>query len=160
MEHYLWSRVAHDGGLRRYALEIEKEGEIFELFSSFVSHADFDLAPRANTTNCEPADPANTVTNRLNNLLKNGGDGYILQLCPSQNYLIQAPIAFASSNQEISTMGYPTTDTRAILTVNGPVSNGQGHTTAVDGSCATCSSVKLRNIQVPIISVRFVFATN
>ncbi|KDR84114.1 hypothetical protein GALMADRAFT_236782 [Galerina marginata CBS 339.88] len=97
---------------------------------------------------CEPADPANTVTDRLNNLLANGGSGYTLQLCPNQTYLIQAPILFANSNQEISTQGYPTGTERAVLAVSGPVSNGQGHTTAVDGTCGTCSGVKLRHVQI------------
>ncbi|KAF8914331.1 hypothetical protein CPB84DRAFT_1758992 [Gymnopilus junonius] len=110
-------------------------------------HTTFESARRHNT-NCEPADPANTVTDRLNNLLKNGGDGYTLSLCPSQTYLIQAPILFAHLNQEISTVGYPTDDTRATLSVSGPVSNGQGHTTAVDGTCNTCSGVKLRHVQI------------
>ena len=31
--------------------------------------------------------------------------------------------------------------------MSGPVANGQGHTTAVDGTCANCSNVILRNIQ-------------
>jgi hypothetical protein len=97
---------------------------------------------------CEPADPANTVTDRLNNLLTHGGDGFVLSLCPSTQYLITAPLAFASPNQEISTQGYPTDNSRATLVVNGPVENGQGHTTAVDGTCATCSGIKIRNIQV------------
>ena len=68
-------------------------------------------------------------------------------------YLIQAPILFAAPNQEISTVGYPTGDDRATLVVNGPVSNGQGHTTAVDGTCSNCSGVKLRYVQVSILFV-------
>jgi len=98
---------------------------------------------------CEPSDPASSVTDRLNNLLKNSGEGYVLQLCPQETYLIQAPIVFTSPNQEISTAGYPTDDSRAILLVSGPVfPNRTGHTTAVDGTCATCSNVILRNIQI------------
>ena len=100
-------------------------------------------------TNCEPSDPASNVTVRLNSLLKNSGDGYILQLCPNETYLIQAPITFASPNQEITTAGYPTGDDRATLLVSGPIfPNGTGHTTAVDGTCSTCSNIILRNIQV------------
>jgi len=99
-------------------------------------------------TDCEPADPANTVTDRLNNLLKKGGDGYVLRLCPNQRYLIQAPILFAHNNQEISAVGYPTDDSRAVLSVSGPVNNGEGHTTAVDGTCGSCIGVKLRYVQV------------
>ncbi|KAF8165709.1 hypothetical protein B0H34DRAFT_690211 [Crassisporium funariophilum] len=99
-------------------------------------------------TSCEPADPANTVTDRLNNLLKNSGDGYVLRLCPNQRYLLQAPVLFAHPNQEISTLGYPAGDDRAVLSVSGPVANGEGHTNAVDGTCGTCSGIKLRNIQI------------
>lgn len=80
--------------------------------------------------------------------LNSSSEGYVLSLCPSEQYIIQAPILFAFPNQEISTLGYPTDDTRATLVVNGPVSDGTGHTTAVDGTCSTCSGVKLRNIQV------------
>jgi hypothetical protein len=64
--------------------------------------------------------------------------------------MIQAPIFFAAPNQEISTEGYPTDDSRATLVVTGPVANGQGHTTAVDGTCGNCSGVILRNIQARI----------
>lgn len=97
---------------------------------------------------CQSPDPANTVTDRLNQLLSGGGDGYVLSLCPGQQYLITQPLAFAAPNQEISTQGYPTGNDRATLVVNGPVSNGVGHTTAVDGTCTNCNGVKLRNIQV------------
>ncbi|XP_006456719.1 hypothetical protein AGABI2DRAFT_78419 [Agaricus bisporus var. bisporus H97] len=98
--------------------------------------------------NCEPPDPANTVTDRLNTLLNSTGPGYTLQLCPGAQYLIQEPLFFSFPDQEISTFGYPTGDDRATLVVNGPVANGQGHTTAVDGTCANCSGVKLRHVQI------------
>lgn len=105
------------------------------------------LRPR-DSSNCEPANPANTVTDRLNTLLNSSGPGYVLHLCPAEQYMIQAPILFAAPNQEISTLGYPTGDQRATLVVNGPISNGTGQTTAVDGTCANCSGVVLRNVQV------------
>ena len=69
--------------------------------------------------------------------------------------MIQAPILFAAANQEISTEGYPTDNSRATLVVSGPVSDGQGHTTAIDGTCANCSGITLRNIQVRV-SVPFI----
>ncbi|KAF8622049.1 hypothetical protein AX15_007202 [Amanita polypyramis BW_CC] len=97
---------------------------------------------------CESPDPANTVTDRLNTLLNSSGPRYVLRLCPGKQYMIQAPIRFAASNQEISTLGYPTGDQRATLVVSGPVSNGTGHTTAVDGTCSKCSGVVIRNIQI------------
>ena len=122
----------------------------FYLIHVDVADRNVDSEPsrRANN-NCEPANPANNVTQRLNNLLQNSGPDYVLNLCPQETYFIQAPIAYAHPNQEISTLGYPTGSDRAILTVSGPIfSNGTGHTNAVDGTCKTCSGVRLRNIQV------------
>ncbi|KAF9559671.1 hypothetical protein CPC08DRAFT_736100 [Agrocybe pediades] len=113
-----------------------------------LNHRSNDAIQARADDDCEPADPANTVTDRLNSLLQNGGEGYVLRLCPKQTYLIQAPILFAHPGQEISTLGYPTDDDRATLAVNGPVADGQGHTTAIDGTCANCSRIKIRNIQI------------
>ena len=73
-----------------------------------------------------------------------------MRLCRNAQYTIQAPILFAAPNQEISTEGYPTDNSRATLIVSGPVANGQGHTTAIDGTCANCSGIILRNIQVRV----------
>lgn len=97
---------------------------------------------------CEPANPDNTLTDRLNTLLNSSGPGYILPLCPSTQYLIEAPILLFAPDQEISTAGYPSGDERAVLVVNGPVMNGTGHTNAVDGTCSNCDGVRLRNVQV------------
>jgi hypothetical protein len=108
------------------------------------------LPTRDSSNGCISPDPDNTLTDRMNEALNSSGPGFILTLCQSTQYFIQAPILFAAPDQEISTIGYPTDDTRAILVVNGPVSNGQGHTTAVDGTCSNCSGVKLRNVQVCI----------
>ena len=97
---------------------------------------------------CLDLNPANTLTYRFNQLLSSGGEGYVLSLCPGQQYPITQPILFAAPNQEISTQGYPTGDERATLVVAGAVANGVGHTTAVDGTCSNCDGVKLRNVQV------------
>ncbi|KAF8507643.1 hypothetical protein BU17DRAFT_100380 [Hysterangium stoloniferum] len=99
---------------------------------------------------CEPAEPANTVTERLNGLLSSGGAGYVLSLCPNQNYSITAPLQFTAPNQEISTQGLPTDNSRAMLIISGPVLQpGQAnHTSAVSGQCATCNGVKLRHVQI------------
>ncbi|KDQ64203.1 hypothetical protein JAAARDRAFT_27830 [Jaapia argillacea MUCL 33604] len=97
---------------------------------------------------CISPDPDNTLTDRMNIALNSSGPGYILSLCPGKQYIITAPILFAAPQQEISTQGYPTDDQRATLVVMGPVANGAGHTTAVDGTCANCTGVKLRNIQI------------
>ncbi|KAJ3831913.1 hypothetical protein F5878DRAFT_41917 [Lentinula raphanica] len=102
--------------------------------------------PRASS--CFAADPINTLTDRMNVALNSSGQGYILSLCPNTEYPIQAPILFAASNQEISTQGYPTDDSRALIIVNGTVFNGTGQTTAIDGTCTQCDGVRLRNVQI------------
>ncbi len=112
-------------------------------FSPVLSH-------RQNNGACISPDPGNTVTDRLNAALNSSGPGFVLRLCRDAQYMIQAPILFAAPNQEISTVGYPTDNSRATLVVSGPVSNGQGHTTAIDGTCANCSGIILRNIQVRV----------
>ena len=97
---------------------------------------------------CFSKDPEDTLTDRMNNALSSGGDGYILSLCPNTEYKTTAPINFAFSNREISTQGYPTDDSRAMIIVNGAINNGTGHTTAIQGTCSTCNNIKLRNVQV------------
>ena len=117
-----------------------------------LRHLISDLSPRLSfpkkVMSCQSPDPQNTLTDRLNQALAGGGSGYVLSLCPSTQYFITQPLAFAASNQEISTQGYPTGNGRATLVVAGPVADGKGHTTAVDGTCTNCDGVKLRNIQV------------
>ncbi|KAI6018315.1 hypothetical protein EDC04DRAFT_2743358 [Pisolithus marmoratus] len=104
---------------------------------------------RAGSSSCISPDPTSNLTTRLNQMLSSSGPGYILSLCPGQQYPITAPLLFTSPNQEISTQGYPTGSDRATLVVSGPVfSNGTGHSTAVDGTCASCDGVTLRNIQI------------
>ncbi|KZV76020.1 hypothetical protein PENSPDRAFT_646571 [Peniophora sp. CONT] len=97
---------------------------------------------------CVSPDPANTLTDRMNIALNSSGAGYVLSLCQNTQYPIEAPINFAFPDQEISTVGYPTGDERATLVVNGPVFNGTGHTTAIQGTCPTCSGIRIRNIQI------------
>ena len=108
----------------------------------------------ARPVQCISPDPANTITDRLNIALNSSGPGFVLRLCPNAHYMIQAPIMFAAPDQEISTVGYPTDDSRATLVVSGPVANGTGHTNAVDGTCSNCSGIKLRNIQVGALTFR------
>lgn len=90
-------------------------------------------------SSCIHPDPQNTVADRMNLALNSSGPGYILQLCQGREYYIDAPILLVAHGQEISTEGYPIeqengTDLRATLMVNGPVANGQGHTTAISGA--------------------------
>lgn len=108
------------------------------------------LSHRANSTSCIAPIPVNNVTERLNLALNSSGPGFVLSLCPSAQYMIKAPIVFTAPYQEISTLGYPTDNSRATLVVSGPIINGKGQTTAVDGTCADCDGVILRNIQAGI----------
>ncbi|KAJ7849839.1 hypothetical protein B0H14DRAFT_3085987 [Mycena olivaceomarginata] len=92
---------------------------------------DIELSRR---DDCVNPDPADTVADRINTLLNSSGPGYVLNLCPNTEYMLQSPLLFAAPNQEISTEGYPTDDSRATLVVDGPVANGTGHTTAINGA--------------------------
>ncbi|KAI0286456.1 hypothetical protein BC826DRAFT_82182 [Russula brevipes] len=128
------------------------------VFASKISHPvhrgriDTPFLPvlyrQVDNTTCISPDPVANVTDRLNLALNSAGPGFVLRLCPNAQYMILAPIRFAAPNQEISTMGYPTDDSRATLVVSGPVADGEGHTVAIDGNCNNCSGVILRNIQV------------
>lgn len=75
--------------------------------------------------------------------LNTGGKGFVLSLCPGQTYPIATPLQLKAAGQEISTQGYPTDNTRAILlgtnTTQGVVISATGDN--LDG-------VILRNIQV------------
>ena len=126
-------------------------GKCCALFVYRAVHITWSFSPawsrRDDPMNCISPDPANTITDRLNIALNSSGPGFVLRLCPNAQYMIHAPILFAAPNQEISTVGYPTDDSRATLVVDGPVANGTGHTIAVDGTCTNCSGIKLRNIQ-------------
>ncbi|KAI5123415.1 hypothetical protein M0805_006120 [Coniferiporia weirii] len=104
------------------------------------------MLPRS--SDCFDPDPQNTLTDRMNVALNSSNSGYVLSLCPNTEYRIEAPIAFTFPNQEISTQGYPTDDSRATLVVNGTIVNGTGQSTAIDGTCSNCNGVILRNIQI------------
>jgi len=110
---------------------------------------------RGHTTrgsSCFAAEPTDTLTDRLNLALNSSTDGYVLSLCPNTEYPITAPILFAFPDQEISTEGYPTDDSRALIIVSGALAkDGSGQTTAIDGTCGSggnCDGVKLRNVQI------------
>ncbi|EJD01389.1 uncharacterized protein FOMMEDRAFT_126269 [Fomitiporia mediterranea MF3/22] len=118
-------------------------GEVFSTRSPTTSSA--KLSAR---DDCFNPDPQDTLTDRMNIALNSSGQGFVLSLCPNTEYKIFAPINFAAPSQEISTKGYPTDDSRAMITVAGPISNGTGHSTAIQGGCKTCNNIKLRNIQI------------
>ncbi|CAE6429404.1 hypothetical protein ACGC1H_000916 [Rhizoctonia solani] len=102
---------------------------------------------QANAT-CVSATPTDGLTERLQGLLKTGGENYILSLCPNTTYDITASLEFTNKFQEISTLGYPIDDQRAILRVNGSTAAEGGHTVAIGGGCDLCQGIKIRNIQI------------
>lgn len=78
----------------------------------------------------------------INNALSSGGAGAVVQLCPSTLIQITEEIYFTADNQEISTLGYPTGDTRATL----QVAPGSNMSTLIAGK--GFSGVRIRNIQL------------
>ncbi|KAI9632329.1 uncharacterized protein MKK02DRAFT_40632 [Dioszegia hungarica] len=73
-------------------------------------------------------------------LFTEGGPGTVVQLCPSKIYRLSGPIVFTAADQEITTFGNPTDDTRAVLRIQ---ASGE---TAIQGDCRRCKGVKVRNL--------------
>lgn len=69
------------------------------------------------------------------------GSGAKAVLCPNAVFALAAPVAFTAPGQEVSTQGYPTDQTRAVLIVS-----GGNQTSAVNGVGE--SDIVLRNVQV------------
>ncbi|WVQ96238.1 hypothetical protein IAU59_003342 [Kwoniella sp. CBS 9459] len=84
-----------------------------------------------------------TDTDGLQKLLTDGGAGYTLQLCAGMVYELQDSLNYTAANQEISTEGYPTDESRATL-----VMVGFNKTTSVRATDENLSGAKLRNIQI------------
>lgn len=62
----------------------------------------------------------NTVSAvEMNALIEAKGAGFVLSLCPSQTYELETTLILTAAGQEISTLGYPTDETRAMLIVSG-----------------------------------------
>lgn len=77
----------------------------------------------------------------INNKLSTGGAGAVVQLCPSATILISASIQFSADNQEISTEGYPTGNTRATI----KIATGNNVATLIQGRN---SGIRIKNIQL------------
>ena len=88
---------------------------------------------------CVPSGDETTI----NELLIRGGANTVVSLCANAVFNLKQPVIFTAPNQELSTEGYPTDSTRAILIVT-----GVNQTAAIIGNCHECSDLKLRNIQV------------
>jgi hypothetical protein len=96
------------------------------------------LAPIVYTA-CVPSGDETTI----NELLVRGGANTVVSLCANAVFNLKQPVIFTAPNQELSTEGYPTDSTRAVLIVT-----GVNQTAAIIGNCHGCSDLKLRNIQV------------
>ncbi|WWC62702.1 uncharacterized protein I303_105299 [Kwoniella dejecticola CBS 10117] len=87
--------------------------------------------------------PSSVDTAGLQKLITDGGAGYTLQLCASQVYELSEQLNYTAANQEISTEGYPTDDTRATLKMV-----GFNKTTSVMAQDTGLNGAKLKNIQI------------
>jgi len=79
----------------------------------------------------------------INALLWAGGAKTKVQLCPSTTYYLNDTIYFSAAAQELSTLGYPTDNTRATLVVT-----GQNQSCAIYAAYDTCSNLMIRSIQI------------
>jgi hypothetical protein len=87
---------------------------------------------------CIPSGDASTI----NDALSSGGAGAVVQLCPNADITISETITFTNENQELSTEGYPTDNTRATLVLG----SGNDLSTLVSGGSQ--NGIRLRNIQI------------
>ncbi|KAK4057804.1 hypothetical protein OIO90_001023 [Microbotryomycetes sp. JL221] len=95
---------------------------------------------------------ASTDAQHINQLLKSGGDGAIVALCPFAHVVIDPhgdPITFTAPRQQLYTLGEPEDHTRATITIE----NDKGHfsgelTTAIRANCDSCLGVSIRNLHI------------
>ncbi|KAL1965493.1 hypothetical protein VTN77DRAFT_5749 [Rasamsonia byssochlamydoides] len=78
----------------------------------------------------------------INSLFSQGGAGTVVQLCPGAVISISDTITFTANDQEISTQGYPTDDTRATI----QVASGTNVSTLIQGSWL--DGIRIKNIQL------------
>lgn len=80
--------------------------------------------------------------NTVNSLFQSGGAGTVVQLCPSAVLSVSDAITFTADNQELSTSGYPTDDTRGTI----QAAANSNASTLITGY--GFSGLKAKNIQV------------
>ena len=80
--------------------------------------------------------------NTVNSALSTGGAGAIVQLCASALIQVAGQITFTAENQEISTEGYPTDDTRGTI----QIATGNNASTIIGGG--SFSGIRIQNIQI------------
>lgn len=77
----------------------------------------------------------------INQLFSDGGPGTKVFLCPGKVYSLSGTIVFTAADQELATLGYPSGDERAKLTIE-----HEFIVTAVQGDCRRCARVAVRNL--------------
>jgi hypothetical protein len=80
--------------------------------------------------------------NTINNALSAGNAGAIVQLCANALIQVSGQITFTAENQEISTEGYPTDNSRATI----QIAPGNTASTIIDGG--RFSGIRIKNIQI------------
>jgi hypothetical protein len=80
--------------------------------------------------------------NTINSALSAGGAGAIVQLCASAVIEVAGQITFTAENQEISTEGYPTDDTRGTIVIT----TGNNASTIIGGG--SFNGIRIQNIQI------------
>lgn len=80
--------------------------------------------------------------NTINNALNAGGAGAIVQLCANALIQVAGQITFAAENQEISTEGYPTDNTRGTI----QIATGNDASTIIAGG--SFNGIRIKNVQI------------
>ncbi|KAK0630390.1 hypothetical protein B0T17DRAFT_506861 [Bombardia bombarda] len=87
--------------------------------------------------------PTGTTATTINALLSSGGPNTLISLCPSTTIpLTSTPIIFTAPGQELSTQGYPTDSTRALIIIQ----PGSTVTSAIRGNWQ--DNVRVLNVQI------------
>ncbi len=79
----------------------------------------------------------------LNAALQAGGQGAVVQICPNSVITVHNQVKYTADDQEISTHGYPTDNSRAIIILE---ATDPTISTVISGSAR--NGVKLLNIQI------------
>ncbi|KAM0746546.1 hypothetical protein T439DRAFT_329658 [Meredithblackwellia eburnea MCA 4105] len=89
---------------------------------------------------------------QINHLLRTGGEGTNIVLCPYAQVLIDPhgyPITFTAPRQSIYTVGSPEDHTRATITISHPKGHISGDLcTAIRADCPSCRGGVIRNVQI------------
>ncbi|KAK4704505.1 hypothetical protein P7C70_g1699, partial [Phenoliferia sp. Uapishka_3] len=79
----------------------------------------------------------------ISSLFFYGGVGTTVYLCPNANITITAPIFFSAASQTLATQGYPTDNSRAMITVT-----GASQSVAIFGAVGGGNNIAVRNVQI------------